>query len=81
MNAFEYHPDWRLIPDEGSVPTHVRRYGLVCSNSPYREHALACLRELVGNYDFESIFLDMLFWFEVEAHTSVEIWSLLNPSP
>jgi hypothetical protein len=26
---------------------------------------LACLRELTGNYDFEGIFVDMVFWPDV----------------
>ena len=38
---------------------------MVCPNSPYRDHALAELRELVGRYDFEGIFLDMTFWPDV----------------
>jgi hypothetical protein len=63
--AYEYHPDWRMILDDDSIPTHPQRYGFACPNSPYREHALACLRELVGNYDFEGIFLDMVFWPDV----------------
>ena len=60
--AFEHHPDWRIVPDSGATTFQGKRYGVVCPNSPYREHALACLRELVGNYDFEGIFLDMVFW-------------------
>jgi hypothetical protein len=63
--AYEYHPDWRLIPDDDSIPTHPQRYGFACPNSPYREHALACLRELTGNYDFDGILLDMVFWPDV----------------
>lgn len=35
---------------------------MVCPNSPYCERALSELRELVGNYDFDGIFLDMTFW-------------------
>ena len=63
--AYEYHPDWRMDPDDDSIPTHPQRYGFACPNSPYREHALACLRELAGNYDFDGIFLDMVFWPDV----------------
>ena len=81
--AFEHHPDWRIIPDEGSVPTHVRRYGLVCPNSPYREHALACLRELVGNYEFSGIFLDMVFWPDVCycPHCITRFWQEAGTEP
>src|SRR5579863_8094282 len=35
--AYEYHPDWRLAPDDGSIPSHPQRYGFACLNSPYRE--------------------------------------------
>ncbi len=60
--AYQTHPDWRTLPEDGSDSQLHSRTGTVCINSPYREHALACLRELVGNYDFECIFLDMTFW-------------------
>jgi hypothetical protein len=60
--AFEHHPDWRILPEEGYDRVLFNRLGTVCPNSPYRDHALACLRELVGNYDFEGIFIDMTFW-------------------
>jgi hypothetical protein len=63
--AYEYHPDWRLEPDDDSIPSHPQRYGFACLNSPYREYTLACLRELVGNYDFEGIFVDMPLWPDV----------------
>jgi hypothetical protein len=63
--AYEYHPEWRMVPDDDSIPTHPQRYGFACPNSPYREHAQACLRELAGNYDFDGIFLDMVFWPDV----------------
>ncbi len=60
--AYQEHPDWRIVPANGDDPIMLSRMGKVCPNSPYREHALACLRELVKNYDFEGIFLDMTFW-------------------
>ena len=63
--AYEYHPDWRLVPDDDSIPSHPQRYGFACPNSPYRYYTLACLRELVGNYDFEGIFVDMPLWPDV----------------
>ena len=63
--AYEYHPDWRMVPDDDSIPTHPQRYGFACPNSPYRQHALACLRELTGNYEFDGIFIDMVFWPDV----------------
>ena len=60
--AYQSHPEWRILPENGYDRILFSRTGTVCPNSPYREHALACLRELVGNYEFEGIFLDMLFW-------------------
>ncbi len=60
--AYQAHPEWRILPENGDDPIMFSRMGKVCPNSPYREHALACLRELVKNYDFEGIFLDMTFW-------------------
>ena len=60
--AYRTHPDWRILPAFGAEPEIHERAGAVCINSPYPEHALACIRELVANYDFESIFFDMTFW-------------------
>lgn len=60
--AFDHYPDWRIFPEKGEDVILKGRPGVVCPNSPYRERALAELRELVGNYDFEGIFLDMTFW-------------------
>jgi uncharacterized Zn-finger protein len=60
--AYQEHPEWRILPEDGEDPIMFSRMGTVCPNSLYRDHALACLRELVKNYDFEAIFLDMTFW-------------------
>lgn len=60
--AYQNHPEWRVLPEEGYDRQMFSRTGTVCPNSPYREHALACLRELVGNYEIAGIFLDMTFW-------------------
>ncbi len=60
--AYQNHPDWRLSPEEGYDRQMFSRTGTVCPNTPYREHAFACLRELVGNYEIDGIFIDMTFW-------------------
>jgi hypothetical protein len=60
--AYRTHPDWRILPAAEPDPQRQGRAGAVCINSPYPEHALACIRELVANYDFEAIFFDMTFW-------------------
>ncbi|MFH1568432.1 MAG: alpha-L-fucosidase [Gemmatimonadota bacterium] len=58
--AYQDHEDWRLTYADGSHPSG--RYGLVCPNSPYREYAAACLREIAGAYDIAGAFCDMTFW-------------------
>jgi hypothetical protein len=63
--AYEFHPDWRLVPDDDSIPSHPQRYGFACLNSPYRDFTLASLKELVANYRFEGIFVDMPLWPDV----------------
>lgn len=45
-----------------TAPARPEHTGAVCINSPHPEHAHACIRELVANYDFEAIFFDMTFW-------------------
>ena len=60
--AFEKHPAWRILPADGDDRILQGRYGLVCPNTPYREYVFACLREIVGNYPIEGIFIDMTFW-------------------
>jgi hypothetical protein len=62
IQAFDTHPDWRTLPDSSAHEFFAGRTGTVCPNSPYRDHAAACLRELTSKYDFDGIFLDMTFW-------------------
>lgn len=69
--AYEKHPEWRMInvegkssrEGEGDIPSS-SRYGLCClNNKEYLRFAKAQLEELCTKYDFESIFLDMTFWY------------------
>jgi hypothetical protein len=60
--AYQTHPDWRILPENGYDTQLFSRTGTVCPNSPYRDHAMACLMELVRNYEFEGIWVDMTFW-------------------
>ena len=60
--AYQKHPDWRIVSADDSDAKRHDRAGAVCINSPYPDHALACIKELVAHYDFESIFFDMTFW-------------------
>lgn len=59
---FDHHPDWRVLPESGYDTILRGRPGEVCPNSPYRKQALSELHELVHNYEFDGIFLDMTFW-------------------
>lgn len=81
--AYQNHPEWRILPENGYDRILYSRTGTVCPNSPYREHAFACLRELVGNYDFEGIFLDMVFWPAVCycPYCTVRFWREYHDEP
>ena len=81
--AYETHPDWRILPENGYDPQLYSRMGTVCINSPYREHAKACLRELVGNYEFSCIFVDMTFWPTVCycPHCTARFWKEEKAEP
>ncbi len=83
--AYEKHPDWRIVSasDDQLLRFMRKRYGTVCPNSPYRAHAKACLEELVGKYEFESIFLDMTFWSDVCycAHCTERFWKEYHTEP
>lgn len=63
--ASDRHPDWRIKNVEGQDPWPRGRHGIVCPNSPYREHTVAIAREICAGYDFEGIRFDMTFWPEV----------------
>ncbi len=55
-------PDWRAIDSEGKPSEEGNRHGRRCINSPYRDFAQAQIEELCKNYEFEGIFIDMIFW-------------------
>jgi hypothetical protein len=75
--AYEHHSAWRMIGLDGE-PSRSRfaekskkesmlgghgRYGLVCpNNEEYRAFLKEQFAELVGEYQFKGIFLDMAFW-------------------
>ena len=71
--AYQTHPDWRFLWEEGydrtlEAPRPEDRYpqtipaGEVCPNSPYRDYIIARIKEFVSNYDLDGIWLDQLFW-------------------
>jgi hypothetical protein len=65
--AYENHRDWRttvpLRTDGGYPGPH---YGLVCPNNPsYRQLVTDQLEELVSDYEFEALFVDLTFFTPV----------------
>jgi hypothetical protein len=63
--AYQTHPDWRVLPEDGydrTLEAPQGRYGIVCPNSPYRDYVLACMKEIVSNYDIDGMFLDEYEW-------------------
>jgi hypothetical protein len=64
--ACEQHPEWRIIAADGRgtleylwTPGH---YGVCCPNSPYRDFVITQLEDLCARYDFEGMWIDMIFW-------------------
>ncbi len=72
--AYEEHPEWRLVTSDGMNMREYRetsnfktgRYGIVCpNNEEYRQYVKSSLEEMIENYKFEGIFLDMTFWPDI----------------
>ena len=73
--AYQTHPDWRFLFEEGydrtleagplvpgaPYPESIPA-GEVCPNSPYRDYVQGCLKEIVTNYDIDGMFLDQIVW-------------------
>jgi hypothetical protein len=61
--AVETHPDWRQRTINGADFNSVIRYGTCCMNHPeYRAYEIAQLDDLLLRYEFDALFLDMIFW-------------------
>jgi hypothetical protein len=60
--AYETHPEWRFLAEDGYDHILEDHYGVVCPNSPYRDYALACIKEIVANYEIDGMWLDEIFW-------------------
>ncbi|WBB80320.1 alpha-L-fucosidase [Micromonospora sp. WMMD882] len=62
--AVETHPDWAQIDLESGRPMHdLTRYGVCCPNNPdYRAYELAIMEEILSGYEFDGIWLDMIFF-------------------
>ncbi|MDR0730713.1 MAG: alpha-L-fucosidase [Treponema sp.] len=69
--AYDRDPSWRIVRADGTSDREHPdrrggRYGLVCPNSEeYREFTKNQVADLIGGYDFESVFFDMTFWPDV----------------
>jgi hypothetical protein len=68
--AYEKNISWRTVDligeysrDEGKLVPSSNRYGICCpNNEQYRSFVLSQLEEIIKNYKFEGIFIDMTFW-------------------
>ncbi len=62
------HPDWKAkllvrgkIFSSADGPDVRANWSFLCINTPYREYFLRQMDELIGGYDFEGLFLDIVF--------------------
>ncbi len=59
------HPEWRVRDLEGRVyvPSYegFSHYHWLCLNSPYRDHVVAQLEEVVDNYEVDGVWIDILY--------------------
>ena len=59
------HPDWVMMTAD-KKPLRINedpvyaKWTFLCLNSPYRAYFLRQMEELIGNYDFEALFLDII---------------------
>ncbi len=61
--AVQTHPDWRQRTINGADFNSIIRYGICCMNHPeYRVYEMAQLDDLLSRYEFDALFLDMIFW-------------------
>ncbi len=62
--AHEKHPEWRMVDVEGRHSrSYGNRYGLCCpNNQEYRAFTERQIQEFCEYFDFEGIFIYMLFW-------------------
>lgn len=62
------HLEWRQVNIEGHDFHGFLKYAVCCQSNPhYRAYEEAQLTELVGRYDFDALFLDMIFWPQICA--------------
>lgn len=69
--AAENHPDWRVVSastllGEPNRTALGRRYGTLCPNNPaYLAYEVAQISALLERYDFDALWVDMVFWTAV----------------
>ena len=65
--AAETHPQWRQVDLGLGRDLHEHtRYGVCCPNNPeYREYELGLLTEVLTRYEFDALWLDMIWYLAV----------------
>jgi len=62
-HAYRTHPEWRSHDADGNPqPGPHTRWRWLCLNSPYRDYTYAMLDELLANYTFSRLFLDIVHY-------------------
>lgn len=62
-HAYRNHPEWRSHDAEGNPqPGPHTRWRWLCLNSPYRDYTYTMLDELLANYSFARLFLDIVHY-------------------
>lgn len=61
--AAKQHPDWQIRTSEGKAQGETSRFGTCCLNSPYWDHFLAMVREMVSTYEIDGLWVDMVGFF------------------
>ena len=62
------HPEWLAVDPEGNPVTQGSVWHTLCVNTPYRDFFYRQLDELAANYDFDVLFVDILFYFANGIH-------------
>ena len=64
------HPDWCMVTAAGTParlvfpregPDTYAKWTALCLSTPYRDYFLRQMDELIANYDFDALFLDIVF--------------------
>lgn len=63
--AYDKNPEWRNVSPDGLESAEFMygmpgRFGVLCTNSPYRDMLISEVKEVCENYDFDGLWIDML---------------------